>query len=103
MKKAGTHEGCIEQMTRLFTDKLANGSAVTDSDGFIRLDDYEMKEDIQSEVKEIWNNVTTENVNESADVDGYWNDFFALFGFGAEGVDYEADISPVYDIPSLKN
>ena len=103
MKKAGTHEGCIEQMTRLFTDKLADGSAVTDSDGFIRLDDYEMKEDIQSEVKEIWNNVTTENVNESADVDGYWNDFFALFGFGAEGVDYEADISPVYDIPSLKN
>ena len=103
MKKAGTHEGGIEQMTRLFTDKLANGSAVTDSDGFIRLDDYEMKEDIQSEVKEIWNNVTTENVNESADVDGYWNDFFALFGFGAEGVDYEADISPVYDIPSLKN
>ena len=103
MKKAGTHEGCIEQMTRLFTDKLANGSAVTDSDGFIRLDDYEMKEDIQSEVKEIWNNVTTENVNESADVDGYWNDFFALYGFGAEGVDYEADISPVYDIPSLKN
>ena len=103
MKKAGTHEGCIEQMTRLFTDKLANGSAVTDSDGFIRLDDYEMKEDIQSEVKEIWNNVTTENVIESADVDGYWNDFFALFGFGAEGVDYEADISPVYDIPSLKN
>lgn len=103
MKKAGTHEGCIEQMTRLFTDKLANGSAVTDSDGFIRLDDYEMKEDIQSEVKEIWNNVTTENVSESADVDGYWNDFFALFGFGAEGVDYEADISPVYDIPSLKN
>ena len=103
MKKAGTHEGCIEQMTRLFTDKPANGSAVTDSDGFIRLDDYEMKEDIQSEVKEIWNNVTTENVSESADVDGYWNDFFALFGFGAEGVDYEADISPVYDIPSLKN
>ena len=103
MKKAGTHEGCIEQMTRLFTDKLANGSAVTDSDGFIRLDDYEMKEDIQSEVKEIWDNVTTENVKESADVDGYWNDFFALFGFGAEGVDYEADTSPVYDIPSLKN
>lgn len=103
MKKAGTHEGCIEQMTRLFTDKLASGSAVTDSDGFIRLDDYEMKEDIQSEVKEIWDNVTTENVKESADVDGYWNDFFALFGFGAEGVDYEADTSPVYDIPSLKN
>lgn len=101
MKKAGTHEGCIEQMTRLFTDKLANGSAVTDSDGFIRLDDYEMKENIQSEVKEIWDSVTTENVNESADVSGYWNDFFSLFGFGADGVDYDADVNPVYDIPSI--
>jgi len=102
MKKKGNHEGCIEQMTRLFTDKLLASSAVTDENGMIRLDDLEMQEDIQKEVLGIWNSITTENVKELADIEGYWNDFFAIFGFGAEGVDYEADISAEYDIESLK-
>ncbi len=102
MKKHGNHEGCIEQMTRLFTDKLTADSAVTDSNGMIRLDDLEMEAEIQNEVTELWNSVTTENVKDIADIDGYWNDFFGLFGFGADGIDYEADTNPVYDIDSLK-
>jgi enoyl-[acyl-carrier protein] reductase/trans-2-enoyl-CoA reductase (NAD+) len=102
MKKNGTHEGCIEQMTRLFSDKLKAGSAVTDEGGMIRLDDLEMKADIQAEVKKLWDEVTTENVKELADIDGYWSDFFALFGFGADGINYDAETDPVYDIASLK-
>jgi len=101
MKKHGSHEGCIEQMTRLFTDKLTADSAVTDSNGMIRLDDLEMEAEIQNEVTELWNSVTTENVKDIADIEGYWNDFFGLFGFGADGIDYEADTNPVYDISSL--
>ena len=102
MKKNGTHEGCIEQMTRLFSDKLKAGSAVTDEGGMIRLDDLEMKDEIQAEVKKLWDEVNTENVKSLADIDGYWSDFFGLFGFGAKGVDYDADTDPVYDIASLK-
>ncbi|MCQ2465458.1 MAG: trans-2-enoyl-CoA reductase family protein [Oscillospiraceae bacterium] len=102
MKKYGTHEGCIEQMTRLFTDKLTADSAVTDSEGMIRLDDLEMKPEVQEEVRKIWDAVTTETVKDTADIDGYWEDFFGLFGFGADGIDYESDTNPVYDIESLK-
>lgn len=102
MKEYGNHEGCIEQMTRLFTDKLSGGSAKTDENGMIRLDDYEMQEDIQKAVLDVWDNVSTENIKEVADIEGYWSDFFGLFGFGADGVDYDADTNPVYDIDSLK-
>lgn len=102
MKQHGTHEGCIEQMTRLFSDKLTADSAVTDSNGMIRLDDLEMEADIQNEVTGLWNSISTENVKEIADIEGYWSDFFGLFGFGADGVDYDADTNPVYDIDSLK-
>lgn len=101
MKKKGIHEGCIEQMTRLFTDKLSKTSAKTDSDNMIRLDDLEMKDDVQKEVLDIWDSITTENVRECADVDGYWNDFFNLFGFGIEGIDYEKDTDPVVKIDSM--
>lgn len=101
MKESGNHEGCIEQMVRLFTDKLSKEGAVTDADGMIRLDDYEMEENIQNKVLKIWNSVTTENVMENADIKGFWDDFFALFGFGADGVDYEADVNPVYNIASI--
>ena len=89
-------------MTRLFTDKLKADSAVTDDGGMIRLDDLEMKDEIQTEVKKLWDEVNTENVKSLADIDGYWSDFFGLFGFGADGVDYDADTDPVYDIASLK-
>ena len=92
MKAKGIHEGCIEQMVRLFTDKLFVENIETDEKGQIRLDDWEMREDVQKEVMDLWVNVSTENVRELADVDGYWEDFYHLFGFGFDSVDYTKDV-----------
>lgn len=92
MKEKGIHEGCIEQMVRLFTDKLFVENVVTDEKGQIRLDDWEMREDVQKEVMDIWAKVTTENIRELADVDGYWEDFYHLFGFKFDNVDYTKDV-----------
>ncbi len=91
MKKKGLHEGCIEQMYR-FTERLFKADKGLDSEGRIRLDDLEMREDVQEEVAKLWNGLTQENLKECADIDGYWADFYALFGFGIKGVDYEADV-----------
>lgn len=92
MKAKDNHEGCIEQMYRLFNQKLYGASVQTDENGMIRLDDLEMQKDVQDEVTELWNKLSQDNLKECADLDGYWEDFYALFGFGIEGVDYEADI-----------
>lgn len=102
MKEKGTHEGCIEQMDRLFRHHLYAASAPSrDSDGFIRLDDLEMQADIQRRVEEIWPQVTTENVNSLTDTKGYCDDFYRLFGFNMQGVDYDADVNPIVKIPSI--
>ena len=92
MKAKGNHEGCIEQMYRLFNSKLFGGNIATDSEGRIRLDDWEMEQDVQDEVTKLWDGLTQENLKESTDLDGYWADFYALFGFGIDGVDYDADV-----------
>ena len=92
MKAKGVHEGCIEQMYRLFAQKLYAGEPVVDEQGMIRLDDLEMTEDIQAEVSSIWEKLDGENFKEFTDIDGYWSDFYELFGFGMEDVDYEADV-----------
>jgi len=103
MKERGTHEGCIEQMLRLFNDRLfAPGGPPVDESGRIRLDDREMDPEVQAEVARLWPEVTTENLREATDFDGYWNEFLRLFGFGVEGVDYDADVSPERAIPSLE-
>mgnify|MGYP000970734309 CR=1 FL=1 len=91
MKAKGVHEGCIEQMARLFLDKMA-GEAETDENGFIRMDDWEMADDIQEAVAKNWDAVTSENVKELADIDGYWDEFYNMFGFKIDGVDYSADV-----------
>lgn len=89
----GLHEECIHQMTRLFGQKLYSGQPVSvDSEGRIRVDDWEMRDDVQKEVSAIWENVTNENVKEVADVSGYHRDFLKLFGFGLKNVDYNADV-----------
>lgn len=92
MKEKDIHEGCIEQMVRLFTDKLFAGNPVTDEKGQLRLDDWEMREDVQSEVMKLWNEVTTENVRQLTDVEGYWEDFYHLFGFKFDNIDYAKDV-----------
>ena len=90
MKEQGVHEGCIEQMVRLYTEKLPAGE--TDGEGYIRLDDLEMRESVQSAVTEVWDSVSTENIKSVGDIDGYWEDFYHMFGFGYDGVDYEEDV-----------
>ncbi|MDB2642416.1 bifunctional NADH-specific enoyl-ACP reductase/trans-2-enoyl-CoA reductase, partial [bacterium] len=101
MKEAGNHEGCIEQIQRLFSDHLASGgSPELDEQGRIRIDDWEMGEEVQAAVHEAWDNVTTENLSELSDFLGYKSEFLRLFGFGLEGVDYEAETDPERDLPS---
>lgn len=95
MKEKGLHEGCIEQMHRLFAERLYTGSDVeTDDKGRIRVDDWEMKEAVQSEVDQMWQTVDTGNLMDVADIEGYRSDFLKLFGFGLAGVDYASDIDP---------
>lgn len=92
MKAHGCHEGCIEQMFRLYSEKVyGNNGAVTDSEGLIRMDDLELAEDIQAEVTQLWEKINDENMNDCADIAGYTKDFEQLFGFGFDGVDYDAD------------
>lgn len=95
MKEKGLHEGCIEQMARLFLEKLKGDTPITDQENRIRLDDYEMREDVQNEVMELWDQVSTENLPEIADLTGYWEDFYHMFGFQFPNVDYSNDIELV--------
>ena len=90
MKKEGLHEGCIEQMNRLFIDKLP--AKETDAEGYIRLDDWEMEDKVQNEMTKVWDLVTTENIGELGDIEGYWEDFYHMFGFHYDNVDYSADV-----------
>jgi len=99
MKEKGLHEGCIEQIQRLFAERLYNGaSPQLDDKGRIRIDDWEMREEVQSAVEKIWPAVTTESLYELTDMAGYREEFLRLFGFGVEGVDYEAETDPVVPV-----
>jgi enoyl-[acyl-carrier protein] reductase/trans-2-enoyl-CoA reductase (NAD+) len=101
MKASGTHEDTIEQMDRLLRDRLYNGNPQPDSAGRIRVDDWEMAAPVQELVGQRWDEVTTENLSQLADFDGYQSSFLRLFGFGLSGVNYEADTNPDVVIPSL--
>jgi enoyl-[acyl-carrier protein] reductase / trans-2-enoyl-CoA reductase (NAD+) len=102
MKAKGTHEGCIEQIQRLFSARLyTNGSIPVDEKGRIRIDDWEMDEAVQKEVAELWKGATTENLPAIGDLAGYKSDFSSLFGFGFEGVDYAAEANEMVEIPGL--
>jgi enoyl-[acyl-carrier protein] reductase/trans-2-enoyl-CoA reductase (NAD+) len=95
MKAAGTHEGCIEQMYRLFATQMYNGKTpVFDEAGRIRVDDWEMRPEIQAGVVRIWPTVTTENLAALTDIAGYREEFLKLFGFGLQGVNYDAETEP---------
>ena len=98
MKEAGTHEDCIEQVQRLFADRLYGGELGLDEKGRIRIDDWEMRPEIQQAVAAAWDKVTTENLGELGDFDSYQENFLRLFGFGLDGVDYETDTDPVREL-----
>jgi len=91
MKEKETHEGCIEQMYRLFAQRLYADTLELDEEGRIRLDDFEMKEDVQNEVSKLWNTISTENLEDITDIKGYREEFFKLFGFGLPGVNYDEE------------
>jgi len=101
MKDMAIHEDCIEQMDRLFRERLYSGHPQPDEVGRIRLDDWEMKPEVQALVAERWAQVNTENLAEFGDFAGYQSSFLRLFGFGLDGVDYEADTDPDVAIPSV--
>ncbi len=102
MKSEGIHEGCIEQIQRLYQQRLYTGQAVpTDDKGRIRIDDWEMREDVQAKVAALWKESTTESLPEIGDLAGYKQDFLNLFGFGFEGVDYLADADEMVQVPSI--
>lgn len=101
MKPMGLHEGCIEQMYRLFAQKLFVQPPLTDGDCMLRVDDWELRGDVQEQVTKVWERISTENLSELADVDGYWEDFYRMFGFGIPDVDYGADVETDVKIPSI--
>ena len=106
MKERGSHEGAIEQIYRLFADRLYTGGEIpTDADGRIRIDDREMDAEVQREVERRFASFadggSADRVSELADLDGYRNDFLRLFGFGLPGIDYAADADPDVAIPSI--
>ncbi|MBF9000044.1 MULTISPECIES: enoyl-ACP reductase FabV [Vibrio] len=95
MREEGVHEGCMEQIFRMFSQRLykEDGSAPeVDDKNRLRLDDLELREDIQKHCQELWPQITTENLKELTDYVEYKEEFLKLFGFGIEGVDYEADV-----------
>lgn len=103
MKDKGLHEGCIEQIYRLMCSRIcADGGIKTDENHLIRMDDYEMKEEVQNEIIKLWDNVSEDNIKEVADIDGYWKEFYEIFGFGIEGTNYDADVEIQVNIPSIE-
>ena len=102
MKAEGTHEGCIEQIQRLYAQRLYTGNVIpTDEKGRIRIDDLEMDSKVQAQVADLWNKVTTENLSEIGDLEGYRNDFHNLFGFGFNNVDYKIETDEKVTISSI--
>lgn len=102
MKEEGIHEGCIEQIQRLYADRVFTGKEIPlDDKGRIRIDDWEMRDDIQEKIAVLWEKATTENLSEIGDLAGYKQDFLNLFGFGFEGVDYLADANEMVQVKSI--
>ena len=102
MKAEGVHEGCIEQIQRLYQQRLfTEGEVPVDEKGRIRIDDWEMREDIQAQVAQLWEQATTENLAEIGDLEGYRKDFYNLFGFDVAGVDYKAEADEMVQVESI--
>ncbi|QBF84175.1 trans-2-enoyl-CoA reductase family protein [Shewanella maritima] len=100
MREEGLHEGCMEQIYRMFNERLYRGdgqAAEVDDSNRLRLDDWELRDNIQQHCRDLWPQVNTENLSELTDYVEYKEEFLRLFGFGVEGVDYEADVNPEVD------
>lgn len=105
MRQEGLHEGCMEQIYRLFSERLYRSDAAkpeTDSDNRLRLDDWELRDDIQQHCRDLWPQVTTENLSELTDYQEYKAEFLKLFGFGIDGIDYDADVNPYVEFDVIE-
>lgn len=101
MKEEGTHQGCIEQIELLFRESLYGQSPKLDEDGRLRADYLELEPQVQAQVERLWAQITDENLDQISDMQGYKDEFLKLFGFGVDGVDYDADVDPVVPIDKL--
>jgi len=101
MKADGSHEGCIEQIYGLFANCLYSSNPVQDESGRMRRDGLELRPEVQNAVEALWPQVTTENLSDLADFEGYKSDFLKLFGFDMPGVDYDEDLSPLVEMDLL--
>ena len=102
MKEEGIHEGCIEQIQRLYQERLFTENEIpVDEKGRIRVDDWEMRSDVQEKIAKLWDEAVTENLSEIGDLEGYRKEFYNLFGFDVDGVDYEADTNEMVNIESI--
>ena len=102
MKEEGIHEGCIEQIQRLYQERLFTENEIpVDEKGRIRVDDWEMRSDVQEKIAKLWGEAVTENLSEIGDLEGYRKDFYNLFGFDVDGVDYEVDTNEMVNIESI--
>ena len=101
MKARGVHEGCIEQVNRLFRESLYGDARGVDEEGRLRADNLELDPEVQAEVAAIWEQIDTDNLKDLSDFDGYRREFLQLFGFEVHGVDYDADVDPVVPITQL--
>lgn len=102
MKEKNIHEGCIEQIDRMFRTQLYSSTTTLDDAKRIRMDDWELRDDIQNAIKELGPKITTENLFELTDYQAYKDDFMKLFGFGIQGIDYAADIDSQVPYEPLK-
>ncbi|MDA8658847.1 trans-2-enoyl-CoA reductase family protein [Luminiphilus sp.] len=101
MKARGEHEGCIEQVNRLFRDSLYGSKVGPDADGRLRADNLELNPEVQAEVAAIWETINTDNLKAASDFEGYRREFLQLFGFEVDGVDYDADVNPEVPIAQV--
>jgi enoyl-[acyl-carrier protein] reductase/trans-2-enoyl-CoA reductase (NAD+) len=101
MKEEGTHEGCIEQLDLLFRESLCGDKPYMDDEGRLRADYKEIEPQVQRKVEDLWAQINDENLDEISDMKGYREEFLRLFGFGIDGVDYDADVSPIANIDAL--
>ena len=102
MKEKGTHEGGVEQIYRLFSGLYNNQPLTFDDAGFIRIDDWELQDDVQAEINKIWQAINSSNVENISDLKGYREEFYRLFGFGLTGINYQADVNAERNINSLQ-
>ncbi|MDF0533556.1 trans-2-enoyl-CoA reductase family protein [Shewanella yunxiaonensis] len=105
MREEGLHEGCMEQIYRLFSERLYRTDGqkpATDDDNRLRLDDWELREDIQQHCRDLWPKITTENISELTDYQEYKAEFIKLFGFGIDGIDYEQDVNPLVEFDVIE-